>query len=63
MLLCVIVLLCYVALLGDIVLLLCYCCVIVVLLWYPVAPRQPPRRPSQRQYAHKLRNAQHAQHK
>ena len=49
MLLCVIVLLCYVVLLCDIVL-------FVVLMWYPVAPRQPPRRPSQRQYAHKMRS-------
>ena len=54
-------LLCYYAMLCCYVILR-YCCVIGVLRWYPVAPRQPPRRPSQRQYAHKLRNAQHAQH-
>ena len=60
MVLCVIWLLLDVVLLCDIVL---FVVLFVVLMWYPVAPRQPPRRPSQRQYAHKLRNAQHAQHK
>ena len=39
-------LLCYYAMLCCYVI-LCYCCVIVVLMWYPVAPHQPPRWPSQ----------------